>query len=281
MSWLILVLIFVFLMIGYIYTDFLYINSTKDLSIKDKLISKVMRLLKTEQDWLSKNGDNLFNIKVDLKKEGSNLYYLIYMMRSLMTLVFFFNKSTLVNRFAITSYFVELYSNMSDLPKQIGVYSKFIKHKIYSEALLEKIAVDKKDNAVYSIEVAKYSTEVFKDSIQKYNLSYLFYVMRRFTALCENPFKESERNVLDKTLDVSKSKSVINIMNAEKLTRYSWFKVDSVLDITQNVDTKGKNIKKNWYIKEKRLQDSLFKGYYSKAIYYTNNFTSSYTKLTI
>lgn len=50
MSWLILVLIFVFLMIGYIYTDFLYINSTKDLSIKDKLISKVMRLLKTEQD---------------------------------------------------------------------------------------------------------------------------------------------------------------------------------------------------------------------------------------
>lgn len=281
MSWLILVIIFVFLMIGYIYTEFLYRDSAKDTPLKEVFLSKITKFIRTDVEWFEKNGDNLFNTKVDLKKEDSKSYYFTAVVRNIMMLVFFFKKNTLVTRFTITAFFVELYSNMVDLPKHISALRTKIDHKLLALSTWGPIEEAKIENPDYSLEVAKYSKEVVTPYIISLNISSLVYGIRKFVVFGVGPNTNLSRNLLDKTNNLSTSKSVINIMNAEKLNRNEWFSVDQVTSIVQHNATYGKNIKNNIYIKEKGIQDRWLKGYYTKAIYYTNNFTSSYTKLTI
>jgi hypothetical protein len=160
-------------------------------------------------------------------------------------LVSFFKENTLVNRFDLTSYVVELYSNMTNFSKQIGVYSNIIQNKLYAKETLDEIAEAKKENSVYSLEAAEYSKQLFPESSIRYNISSIAYEIRKFITYGIMPYKPMPKNILDNIENISLSKSVINIMGKEKLNRNILYKINIVSDIIPNIDIKGKNIKKN------------------------------------
>jgi hypothetical protein len=216
---------------------------------------------------------------VDLKKEESKAYYFMYLVRLLFLLLIFFDNKTYVTRYKISSYFVSKYAEI-DIADKLEVYSDIIKHKLFTKARLEKIKEAKKENAVYCLEIVKYSKSIFTESIAKYNISTLFFKSYLFVLYCTNPFtKISSRVLSEKTAEVSTSKSVINLINVVNVKKNIWFFLDNASKIIQNINIKGGYFKNNIYIQEKKLQESWLKSFYTKAIYNTNNFKSSYVKL--